>query len=73
MKQFKILSLASAVLVICVVIAYHNTASLGYDKHDIIYYDSAGIEIMDYRIEYKDIMYKIKRISNLVPDSFVTI
>ena len=73
MKQFKIISFASAVFVICVIIAYHNTASLGYDKHDIIYYDSQGVDVMDYRIEYNDIIYSIKKITDLVPDSFMTI
>ncbi|MBR3148851.1 MAG: hypothetical protein IKF64_01670 [Eubacterium sp.] len=73
MKQLKILTLASAAFIICILIAYHNTSSLGYDKHDIIYYDSEGVDIMDYHIEYKDIKNKIDKISKLAPDSFVTI
>ncbi|MBE6719468.1 MAG: hypothetical protein E7571_02285 [Ruminococcaceae bacterium] len=73
MKQFKILTVASAVFVICIVIAYHNTASFGYDKHHVIYYDKDSIEIMDYNIEYKEIKKKIDKIENFLPDSFVTI
>ena len=73
MKQFKIISSASVVFILCILIAYHNTASIGYDKHDIIYYDSNGIDIMDYHIEYDVIRYKLNKIKDSAPDSFVTI
>jgi hypothetical protein len=73
MKPSKILLTASAIFLVCIVIAYHNTASIGYDKHDIIYYNSEGVDIMDYHIEYDVIRYKLKKIKEIAPDSFVTI
>ena len=73
MKPSRILTLASAIFLVCIAIAYHNTASIGYDKHDIIYYNSEGVDIMDYHIEYDVIRYKLKKITEIAPDSFVTI
>lgn len=73
MKQFKILTLAFAVFVICIIVAYHNTASLGYGREHIINYDSEGMEIMDYRVDYQYIKDKINHFKDLMPDTFVTI
>ena len=73
MKQLKITALATAVFIICVLIAYHNTASLGYDRQYLIYYDSTGVEILDYRIDYQDIKDKINYFKDLMPDDFIAI
>ena len=73
MKQFKILTLAFAAFIICIAIAYHNTASLGYDKQYIIYYDDSGFEFMDYRVDYQYIKDKIDYFKDLMPDEFLTI
>ena len=73
MKQFKILSLAAAAFAVCIVIAYHNTSSLGYDKQHIIYYDSEGFEVMDFRVEYQYIIDKIYFFKELLPDKYFTI
>ena len=72
-KQFRIIAVASVVFVICIVVAYHNTSSLGYDKQSIIYYNSEGVDIMDYHIEYNDIKNLIYNIKKHIPDSFMTI
>ena len=73
MKPFKILLAASAAFIICIPIAYHNTASLGYDKQDLIYYSADAVEIMDWQIEYNDIKHIIYNIKEIAPDEFVTI
>ena len=73
MKQFKIISLATVILIVCTVIAYHNTASLGYDRQYLIYYDNDGVDIMDYHIEYSELKRKMNKISEIVPDEFVSI
>ena len=73
MKQFKIITLASVIFIICIIVAYHNTSSLGYDRQDIIYYNSEGVDIMDFHIEYNDIKNIIYNVKKCVPDSFITI
>lgn len=73
MTPSKILFTATAVLIICIVIAYHNTASVGYDKHDIIYYNSEGVDIMDYHIEYDVIRYNIYRLRKIAPKRVISI
>ncbi len=73
MKQFRITLTASAVFIVCILIAYHNTASLGYDKQYIIYYDDSGFEFMDYRVDYQYIKDKIDYFKDLMPDEFLTI
>ena len=73
MKPFRIIALASAVFVVCILIAYHNTASVGYDKHDIIYYNSEGVDIMDYHVEYDVIRYNIYRLRKIAPERLISI
>ena len=73
MKPSKIILTASVVFIICIVIAYHNTASVGYDKQDIIYYNSEGVDIMDYHIEYDVIRYNIYRFRKIAPERVISI
>ena len=73
MKQFKIISFAAVIFVICIAVAYHNTSSLGYDKHYLIYYNSEGVDIMDYHIEYQNIKDKINKLKEIIPERFITI
>ena len=73
MKQFKILVAASLVFVVCIAVAYHNTASLGYGRQYIIVYDSQGVDIMDWHIDYYELKEKYESFKDSLPDSFVTI
>ncbi|MBQ9517761.1 MAG: hypothetical protein IJR60_06750 [Eubacterium sp.] len=73
MKQFKILTLATVVFAVCIVIAYHNTASLGYGREHLIYYDFEGVEVMGVRVEYQYIKDKINYFKDLMPDDYVAI
>ncbi len=73
MKPFQIILCASVLFVIGILVAYHNTASLGYGKDYLIYYDDEGFEFMEQRIDYKDVREKVRKITEYVPDEFITI
>ena len=73
MKQFKILSVATVFLIIGVLVAYRNTAYLGYNKSYIVSINSDSVDVMDYHIEYNTGKEKSENIKKIVPDTFMTI
>lgn len=65
--------LFSLLLLIGIIIAYYNTASLGYDNANIISFNNEEIRLFDYVIKYKDISYFIHLLKNLFNPQIVSI
>lgn len=58
----KVLFFASAVLMVGLIVAYYNTSSFGYDNANLLSFGNEEVWIMNFRIEYKDILNIIKRL-----------
>lgn len=65
--------LFSLLLLIGIIIAYYNTASLGYDNANIVSFNNEEIRLFDYVIKYKDISYFIHLLKNLFNPQIVSI
>ena len=67
--------LIMAVIIFCIgsVTAYYNTASVGYDNANLISFQSDGIQVLDFKIYYRDIERTVEKMKDLVPDNFITI
>lgn len=65
--------LFSLLLLIGIIIAYYNTASLGYDNANIISFNNEEIRLFDYVIKYKDISYFIHLLKNIFNPQIVSI
>lgn len=69
----RILFLSSVVFIIGIIIAYYNTASLGYDNANIISFNKEGIYLFDMSIYYSDIHYFISILKKFIPKYNITI
>ena len=74
MKKTVIILLTAAV-VFCAgsVVAYYNTASVGYDNANLISFCDDGIQVMDFRFFYQDFWQFVEKVKESAPDNFITI
>ncbi|MBQ9229186.1 MAG: hypothetical protein IJ168_10210 [Eubacterium sp.] len=72
-KTFAILSVAALIFCAGSVIAYYNTASYGYDNANLITFRDDAVQILDFDISYETLKNDWEKVSELVPDSRVTI
>jgi len=72
-KPRRIIFLATLVFIIGINIAYYNTASLIYEKANIISFSSESIYLYETDIRYEDIRNGIEKIKNSFPKEHITI
>ena len=69
----RIIALAALVFIIGINVAYYNTASLMYDKANIISFDNESVKLYEYDIRYKDVEYNIEKVKNILKSEYITI
>lgn len=69
----RILAVAAVALAVGTAVAYYNTCSLGYDNANILSFNSEEIRVFDFNIKYSEIKELKERISEYIPDKFITI
>lgn len=72
-QMSRILFVASIALIIGIIVAYYNTASLGYDNANIISFNNEEIRVFAYNIKYSQIHYIIEIIKKFLPSILITI